>query len=147
MEEQRTSLLELEIDDVAVPSLRETSKWTKFLSVTCIVFIVLMLLAAFIASSAIAGIITRMGAYSGSAGFGGGALAGGFIIAVVLIVAAILGVVTYFLYNFSIQVRKGVDFKNQPALEKGIASLKNFFMISAILGILGILSTLLALVR
>ena len=148
MEEQKPSLLELEMDDVAIPSLKETTKWTKFLSVTLIVFIVLMLFCALIASSAIASFIAQMGVYSGGTGTAlGASLAGGFIVGVVLVVGAVMGVITYFLYSFSVQVRKAVDFKDQPALEKGIASLKNFFMIAAIVGILSLLSTLVSLAR
>lgn len=149
MEEQKPSLLELQIDDVAVPSLKETAKWTKFLSITCIVFIVLMVLCALLASSTIATIFARMSAYSGDGGMGiaAGALTGGIIMGVMLVFAVVLAVVTYFLYAFSTQVRKAVDFNNQPALEKGIASLKNFFMVAGILGILSLLSSLMALAR
>jgi heme/copper-type cytochrome/quinol oxidase subunit 2 len=63
---------------------------------------------------------------------------------VVIIVVGFLMIPTYYLFRFSNQTKKGIDQKDEYALETGIASLRTYF---TIFGVLGLLSLFISLIR
>lgn len=146
MAEENGSLLELQIDDVAAPSLKESARWTKFISIAFFVFIIVCVLAVLLAGTAITTAFNRSFSAAGNDVVSLADWSTAFVVTVVMITAALLGIVAYTLYNFSVHTRRAVDFNDQQSLEKGIRSLKNYFLILGIFGILGLLGNLLQLI-
>ena len=136
-EEQQVSLFDLQIDDAGAGFLKETAKWAKFISIIFALCVLIMLLAFSFAGPAIMTAFNRVG-YTG----GLFNAAGSVIIILVIIFAAVFAFLTYTLFTFSQQTKKAVEFQDQAALEKGIASLKNYFLIGGIIAVLGIIGSL-----
>lgn len=136
MEDQpNVSLFDMQVDDVGAGLLRETTRWTKFMAITIVVIVLLAVLFFSFYGSAIVAAFSTLG-LSGQM-FNA---ASGILIIVAVIVVAVVGFLCYCLYAFSTQTRKAVDFQDQAALEKGITALKNYFLVSGVVGILSVLS-------
>lgn len=130
----------MQVDDVGAGLLRETTRWTKFMAIVLIVAVLLCVLFFSFYGSAIVAAFSTLGLNNEMFN-----AASGILIVVAIIVVAVVGFLCYCLYTFSVQTRKAVDFQDQIALEKGIAALKNYFLVSGVVGILGVLSELLQL--
>lgn len=146
MEDQPSSMFELQIDDAAQTYLKDTTRWTRFLSITFIVFLALMALALgmmFMFGDLMSQSFNRIPQLS--------ALGAGTALRVIEITLFIcliaLGVMTYMLLRFSNQAGKGIDQQNQVAFESGISSLKNYLVISGVFGMLSLFFVFLGLLK
>ncbi|RFM28961.1 hypothetical protein [Deminuibacter soli] len=142
MYEEEGSLLDLQLDEVAVPALKEASRWTKFISITCMIGLAVLLLSCLLAGASLIAAFSRMPGLGTAALMGMGKY---MLFVLVLVIAGIGGTITWMMYTFAASTRQAVDFNDQKALEKGINALRNYLMISAIFGILGLLINLLQL--
>lgn len=137
MLEEDVLLDELQVDDVAVPILKESARWAKFLGVVVFVCAGLLLLLGLLAGATISSLYGRYySVLQNSASI---------VLVICLFVAAIIVFWGWLLYGFATNVRRAVDFGDQVALEKGIDFLKKYFITAGIFGILGLLGNLLGL--
>jgi hypothetical protein len=135
---------ELEIDDQASGSLYSMAKWANFLAIVIFVFggllliIVLALLGKNPFNQFTRGLDRLLG-YNVDATlyFGAG----------LLVVLCIIGVVGYFLLNFGKKTKVALVSENIEVLNQGLKSLKISFMLYGIIAILGLLSSLLIIVK
>lgn len=137
--EENQSLLELEVDNEASANLTEVSKWGKFLAIIVLVALgMIVLLVAFIWSK-LGTLLSTTDDMPPEAV----SVTKVMIVIVLLIAGAIVGVLMSFLIKGANQVRYGVVNKDQVIFNSGLANLKNYFVMSGILGILGLLFSLL----
>jgi uncharacterized membrane protein len=66
----------------------------------------------------------------------------GLVIAGVIVVLGILIFVVVMLYRFSVLTRRGIETQDQATFNRGLKSLKTYFLINGILGILLLLMTI-----
>ena len=136
--------LDLEIDQEVARSVSEASKWAKFISILMFIFCGLMLLALLTMSSDfMKGVNEGLRRY--------GSLfedSDGTVFFVLLIIALLLiTVMYYFLFNFSRKTKIAVVSESNDELNNGFNSLKIYFILYAAFGILGIISTIIALFK
>ena len=135
---------ELEIDDQASGSLYSMAKWAKFSAIVIFVFggllliIVLALLGKNPFNQFTRGLDRLLG-YNVDATlyFGAG----------LLVMLCIIGVVGYFLLNFGKKTKVALASDNIEVLNQGLKSLKISFMLYGIIAILGLLSSLLIIIK
>ncbi len=147
MEEQEElypSIPELQVDESAQASLRDTTKWTRFLAISSFVlmgllFLCLVFMFAFKGSLSVA--FSKSPELSRLGGMGTNVILS-FITFIIVIALAIFGFVTYILMRFSTQTATGIDQQNQVALETGIGSLKTYMIINGVFAIIGIIGGL-----
>ena len=137
------SLLQMNLDYDGGNILRDTLRWSRFLSIVGFVCLALFLLVILLAGSTILMAISRLFPGLGDMEGLGTAI---FVIAIVLIFA-VLGYAVYMLYRFSTLTRKGIEQQDQAVFNKGIQSLKTYFLIGGILSILSLLSNISTLIR
>jgi hypothetical protein len=140
--EQNTeqSLLEMHVDYDGGNILKETVRWTRFISV--VGFIGIGLMALLVIILAFAGntvfsyydqIVPGIAAYQ----------------AVVIVFCVIfLGIFLFLvvkLYRFSTLTRRGIELQDQAMFNKGLQALKVYFTVTGIFAVLGLLTNLLSL--
>jgi len=141
--EETQSLLDLQVDQEASANLQETSRWGKFLGMVTVIAMILFILLCIVFWSqfdrAFAG---YEDAQEGSVQ----AFKIGVVIGFVLV-----GLVFFILMNFLIKganrIRNGIRNKDQLLFNSGLVSLKNYFAMYAVLGILGLVFTLIGLLN
>ena len=135
---------ELEIDDQANGSLYSMAKWAKFLAIVIFVFggLLLIIALALLGKNPFNQFtrgLDRLLGYNVDATlyFGAG----------LLVVLCIIGVVGYFLLNFGKKTKVALVSENIEVLNQGLKSLKISFMLYGIIAILGLLSSLLIIIK
>lgn len=124
----------LSISLEAANRLRNISKWTKFLSILAMVMIGLAILGILGAGSLISSVNfyeMSQGAYPYVPGTFSWLYAGLYII--LLLVYA---VPFYYLYNFSVRIKKALDTNNMQILSEAIRFLEKHFMFIGIMAII-----------
>lgn len=137
--EQNTeeSLLELNVDYDSGNILKDTARWTRFISVTGMIGIGFFLLVLLIAGSALLALFSQT--LPGIQAFAG------VIVGAVIVVFGIMGVMVYVLFRFSSLTRKGLETQNQEIFNQGLNGLKIFFIINGVLALIGLFFNLLSL--
>lgn len=140
---QPESLLQMHVDYDAGNILRETVRWSRFLSIVGIIAIALCALVFTLAGSAV------LAAFSSLApGFEGLATMGGAIVIVICLIAfAIAGYIVFMLYRFSTLTRKAIDQQDQALFSEGMKCLKIYFIINGVIAVLSLLSNLLSITK
>jgi hypothetical protein len=134
-EQDKLSSIDLQIDNEVRQQLAETSKWTKFISVSMFILAGFILLIGIIAGSLITGVLGKMeNAFGGMAELGAGV-----IIIIIVFIVALMGVVYYFLYRFSTKIKSALATENVIDMNESFNSLKLFFMITTIISIFSLL--------
>jgi hypothetical protein len=131
-ENSHEPLIDLEVDHDAANSLHETARWTKFISIVGLIGVGLLLLCLLFAGTMITTLTSRM-----MPGFEGYT---GILIFAVIVVVAILGLMVSLLYRFSTNIKKGIETHDQEAFNKGLNSLKTYFIISGVFAVLSLLA-------
>ena len=109
-------------------NMQQVARWGKFLAVTGMVFLGLMLLFVVFMSFVMFGVI-------GSSDAGANALAAGFSIVyafMMLVVLAIYIYPIYALYKFSVQSKLAINTKHQQLFNSSLRHLKGLFMFMGI---------------
>jgi uncharacterized membrane protein len=144
MEEIPSSIPELQLDEPAQASLRDTAKWTRFIAITSFILmgvILFLLVLTFMFKGAVTQAFSKSPELSQLGSMGSNVLL--TIIAFMsLIVITIFAFVTYILIRFSTQTARGIDRQDQVALETGIASLKTYMIINGVFAIIGLIAGL-----
>src|SRR6188474_3100453 len=89
MEQTNTSLFSLSIDPVTKAHLTEAAKWARFLAITGMVFLVLMIIAGVFGSAMLFSTTSRLESEYGGSATGMGAYGTGIFAAYMIIVAVI----------------------------------------------------------
>jgi hypothetical protein len=124
----------LRIDTASVSGLEKAAKWTKFISITMFVFTGLLLLVLIVGASFFLKVIST----NNSAMLPADANPV-MIIAGAAIVGAMIIFTYLFLFKFSSRLRRALASGDTNMLNKSILALKTFFIISIVIGVLGIL--------
>jgi hypothetical protein len=140
---QQDSFLQMHLDYDGGNILRETVRWSRFLSIVGIIGLSICILAFILASSAIVAAFSRLA--PGLEGME--SLGGAIIIIIIVIVLAIFGFIVYMLYRFSVLTRKGIEHQDQAVFAEGMKCLKIYFLASGILAVLSLLSNLFSLTK
>jgi uncharacterized membrane protein len=135
IERQQGELLEMNLDYDGGNTLQETVRWSKFLAIVGIIGLGIYLLLVLVGGSYIAALFQQ------TYGLEGAGLAG-LVIAGVILVLGVLVFVVVMLYRFSVLTRRGIETQDQAAFNRGLKSLKTYFLINGILGILVLLFTI-----
>jgi hypothetical protein len=132
MENTQEPLIDLDVDYDTKNILTETARWTKFISIVGIIGVGLLLLCLLFAGTMITTLTSKM-----MPGFESYT---GILISAVIIVVAILGLMVSLLYRFSTLIKKGIETQDQDAFNRGLSSLKTYFIISGIFAVLSLLA-------
>lgn len=127
MENQNNLIL----NDLAVDSLRESAKWTMFLSIVGFIFIGLMLIGGAIMTVTVAAIPDEP-SFGGMNPFGA---VKNFIGVIYLVMAAIYFFPVLYLYKYSKGVKEAVNFNNSEVLAEALQNLKSHYKFIGILTI------------
>lgn len=117
---------ELVIKDDAATDLRKAMSWAKFLSI--IMFIATGMMFFF----SIACFAFDLGTWFGSDLMPG---AGGLVGFIYLVITAVYFFLAYFMYQFSVKIKKALAEGNNAALGSGIRNMKYYFQLTGILTI------------
>jgi len=124
MEQQNPEsfLFDLKIDENTKDQLRGLSKWTMIVVITSIISLVLSVIQAFTAKRE-------------TLEYGSNRLQSQTApnIGSVIISLIISGLLAYLLYQFYVFTKKGVDNMSQADLNKGLGSLRSYFMVYGII--------------
>src|ERR1700722_3336836 len=120
MENTQEPLIDLDVDYDTKNILTETARWTKFISIVGIIGVGLLLLCLLFAGTMITTLTSKM-----MPGFESYT---GILISAVIIVVAILGLMVSLLYRFSTLIKKGIETQDQDAFNRGLSSLKTYFI-------------------
>jgi hypothetical protein len=137
-EQQKTEVLEMNLDYDGGQTLQEAVRWSKFLAIVGIVGVGLLFLAVLVA-----GPFLMMG-------FGQLTPDSEGIVGILLLVAVVyfgaLITAAIVLLRFSRQARRGMDLQDQLIFNRGLKSLKVTFMILGILSSLSLLFLVISLI-
>ena len=139
-EKQQHGLLEMHLDYDGGNTLQETVRWSKFLAIVGIVGLGIYLIAVLIGSAYIAALFQQ------AWGVEGGGIAALAIFFIVLILAILIFVVIM-LYRFSVLTRRGIETQDQATFNRGLKSLKIYFVINGIFAVLYLLAIIYSSVR
>lgn len=127
----------LQVDSEMREHFADGAKWSKFIAVTMFIACGIILLTGLAASSTLSGIFRRLGSFGSFMGMGTGVF---FLI--LLIGVGVFAMLFYFLFNFSLKIRSALTTGNSDSMNAGLSSLKIYFIITGIFGILSLLVTL-----
>jgi hypothetical protein len=138
-ENSHEPLIDLNVDHDASNSLNETARWTKFISIVGIIGVALLLICLAFAGTMVTALTSKMmpGLESYS----------GILIGILIIIVAILGLMVSLLYRFSTNIKKGIDTNDQELFNKGLNSLKIYFIISGVFALLSLLTNFTSLIK
>lgn len=136
-EQSQESLLEMHLDYDGGNILRDTVRWSRFLSLTGLIITGIAILGVALGGSAIISIYSRT--MPGIEEFAG------ILIAAAIFVLLIFGLYSWLLYRFSMQVKKGIETQDQALFNRGLKNLKIYFLIAGIFAILALLTNVLNL--
>ncbi|MEP6676857.1 MAG: hypothetical protein ABJA78_16975 [Ferruginibacter sp.] len=128
---------DLSLDGEPTEHLNEMTRWTKFIGIALIVCCVLALLCFVFASGSYTSIF---GAFSIFRSLSSDMFV--VVVIVLLIALAVVVLLSYHLINFSVKIKSGLETENPAALNKGLGSLKLYFIIMGIISILSALVNL-----
>jgi heme/copper-type cytochrome/quinol oxidase subunit 2 len=137
---------DLEIDEQTTASVKEASKWAKFISIVMFSIcglLLLFLLLATISSNFVDGLNGSMQQYG--SWFEANSLV--FLISVIAVVVLIIATIYYFLLNFARKVKAAVIAEDSEELNKGLSSLKIYFIIYAAIALLSISTSAFTLLK
>jgi Ca2+/Na+ antiporter len=116
-------------------NFREAARWCRFLSIVGFIFLGLLLLGGTLGAPALISVFNTMLP-------GNFQLVAGALIAVI-IVAVLFGVFLFMLlYRFATFTRKAMELKDESLFIKGVQSLKLYFIIYGVIGMLSVLGNL-----
>lgn len=127
--------LDLELDGPVRQQLNDSAKWTRFISIVMFVACGILLLFGIIGGAALSTVFRKY-----SDGYGQfGEMGGGIIMLIVVFIAAVMGVIYYFLFNFSNKIKTALISESTSEFNAGLRSLKTFFIITTVFSILALL--------
>lgn len=136
----------LKLDDESRTSLYKTGRWTKFISVSVFSLGAMLFIFLFAAKDKMVFYLNRemgIGESSGARFW--------FFFSMIIAVIAIIAAIYYFLFKFSVSIKKGFETESATLVNDGLRSLKIYFIITTIfsglillINLMGIISKLIA---
>jgi len=136
-------LLDLEIDPTVSRAFREATRWAKFVAIIFTIFFAIVLLAVVFAGSTMAESLSTLLEDSQSPF---ASIIGSALILIVGVAIAIGGVLLFFLYKFSSQLKDGLQNQDQSLFNSGLKALRNYFMIYGIIAMVNFVLSILAII-
>jgi len=138
MEEQqneRTDIfLDLQVDPRGYFAFLEAARWARFIGIVYAVIMVVCTLVLIFAGDNIMREMTRMNEeLAGLENVLGAALIFAFVV-----ILAVVAAVAYTLFRFATNVKSGIERQQQTIFNNGLKSLKVYFIISGIIGMLSL---------
>tara|TARA_R110002073_G_scaffold8207_1_gene45566 strand:- start:17365 stop:17835 length:471 start_codon:yes stop_codon:yes gene_type:complete len=121
---------ELKLNNHSIAFLKETAKWTGFLSIIGFIGIGLMVIGALFFGALLSSLSGM-----GSAGLGG-AVGSGFITVIYILFAVLYFFPVYYLYKFSANMKRALAAKDEDTLTKAFEYLKSHYKFIGILTII-----------
>jgi hypothetical protein len=144
MENQSADMLssiDIQIDNEVKQQFNDAAKWSKFISILVFVFAGIMLVVGIVGSTFLLQAISKYN----SSFLAIGALGNGVIIAVVVVLVALFSFIYFFLYKFATKIKIAIASEDQNLMTEALGALKTFFIISAIMGGLSLLFSIINL--
>ena len=135
---QDDSLLELQIDEDSAESLESASWWARFSAIVIAVLLVMILVAVFL-------LMNSNLFYSIGAGFQFNNEVGIAIWIGILLLFGFVGVMIALLISFASKTASAIKNLNQDMLERGMGSLKIYFILYGIMSIISLVATIVTL--
>jgi uncharacterized membrane protein len=136
--EDSNNLFSLSVDPVSKSHLAEASKWARFLAITGMITLVLLVLAGFYLATQINKTSNDFGGQGFETNAGIAAAMGTGIVVMYIIMAVIWFFPLLFLLRFANQARTAVNSNNQEQLNSAFQNLKICFRYVGIVTIIGI---------
>jgi len=146
MEQTNTSLFSLTIDPVTKAHLTEAAKWARFLAITGMVFLVLMIIAGVFGSAMLFSTTSRLESEYGGSATGMGAYGTGIFAAYMIIVAVIYFFPLLFTLRFANNMRVALNANDQQALNISFQNLKACFRFVGVLTIIALVFMAIAII-
>ena len=146
MEQTNTSLFSLTIDPVTKAHLTEAAKWARFLAITGMVFLVLMIIAGVFGSAMLFSTTSRLESEYGGGATGMGAYGTGIFAAYMIVVAVIYFFPLLFTLRFANNMRTALNANDQQALNISFQNLKACFRFVGILTIIALVFMAIAII-
>lgn len=138
-EKQDSLFSDLYVSPTLNDHLRETIKWCRFLGILGAILLGLFVLFAIAGGAETQTVASRLLP-------GGGTFDNTLQILFIGIYFIVFTGLVILLLRFTLFIRRGLDLRNQELFNKGLASLKLFYIIYSILGMLGIAATVLTMI-
>lgn len=117
--------------------LHDSAKWCRFIGIAFASILGLYLLLFLVAGSVVAPLLATM--LPELKGVGGNVLTG-VLVTVVVIFLGLFGTLTVYLLRFALLTKKALEVRNQAMFNEGLRSLRIFFAIYGVIGILSLIS-------
>lgn len=130
---QPPSLFEMQADNTTQSHLGSISKWGKFISITGIVFVALLLLVIAATGQQVIDYISAVMSLDDKLA--------GILIAILVIIGGLFLAWLFYLLRACILIKQGLVSRDSERLADGFKALKIFFIISMVFSILFILGT------
>jgi hypothetical protein len=143
MENNQQELLQMHVDYDGGRILRETVRWSRFLSIVGIIGLSICAIGVVLAGSALLAAFSSFAPGIDTLASMGGA----FVIIICLVFFAIFGYIVFMLYRFSTLIRKAIDQQDQALFAEGMKCLKIYFVMNGVFAVLGLLGNLLTLTK
>ena len=131
IQQDHLSDLDLQVDNEVRQHLHDSAKWSKFISLTILIFCGLIFICCVLAGNAIMNALDNAAPGSVFEEFTSTAVMG-----IIFFAIAFVGFLYYLLYNFSAKIKMALINEDSEFLNKGLRSLKIFVIISAIASLL-----------
>ncbi len=131
--------MNLQVDQEVRSHLNNSAKWTKFISIIVFIFCGILLIGGILGGSALVSLFDK--ASTGSIDFLF-KLSGKVFIVIVIFIALIMAFIYYFLFNYAVKIRSALQNENVETFNKGLGSLKTFFIITTVFAILTLINSL-----
>lgn len=116
--------------------LKETARWTRFLSIVSFIGLILLLIGMIAASSVLTPMISRL--FPGVTG----AAVSGMIFGLLGVALVIGGILIYLLNRFSVTMKSAIDLNDHALFNKALRSLKTYFLIYGVFAILAFIGNI-----
>ncbi len=139
-ETSQEPLISLNVDYDSGNALKETARWTKFISIVFMICIVIFLVVMLFAATALNVLFSSLIPSLSS-------MVGGAVIVIIIFVLGVFGFTSFLLYRFSTLVKKGIEMQDQELFNKGLSNLRIYFIINGVIAILSLLSNFSTLIK
>jgi hypothetical protein len=116
--------------------LKETARWTRFLSIVSFIGLLLLLIGMVAASSVLTPMISKV-----VPGLAGNALSG-LIFGILGVALVIGGILVFLLYRFSSTMKSAIELNDHALFNKALRSLKTYFLIYGVFAILALIGNI-----
>lgn len=140
-----SSLFDSSIDDIAINELNAVGKWVKRIAVVSLVFIGFVMLLMIFMGVAISSLSSYLPLeYSRLLS---DEMSGSIFLVIFSVVMILGGLYILLLYKFGNNLIKATTYQDQEALETAFISYKTYLIITGVLGIVGLLFTLIGILN